>query len=104
MAFVAGRSTQSLGMLMRTWVAIGVAFGVAAFVLALFGISLALIGNFTEESECFCEGADHWKCAGASCSAEAKAHFDATRHTVSCRRTDWPMRTLDALTSWLVPK
>jgi hypothetical protein len=94
------RDTAVVQRLMRLW---GWA-SLAAFGLAAVGIGLMLIGTFTVEWTCHCKGSDAWKCVGATCNADASAHFDATKHTVSCSRTDWPMRVLGGVGRLLLPK
>jgi hypothetical protein len=75
----------------------------AAF-LALAAMSLMLIGSFTVEWTCQCEGPDQWRCKGPNCESDMNAHFNATRHTVSCSRSDWPMRILGRLGDFVLAK
>ena len=73
----------------------------AAFAMVL--ILLMVVGNSTEEWTCHCKGPDHWQCKSASCQADATAHFDATRHTVSCKRTEWPVQIIDRVFQIIFP-
>ena len=76
--------------------------GWAAFAFAMVGILLMLIGNFTEEWVCRCNGSDHWECKGPNCNSAALAHFDASRHGTSCKRADWPIVVLDRVGSFIL--
>jgi len=75
-----------------------------AICLALVGMLLMFIGSFTVEWTCTCAGPEHWECKGANCDAEANAHFEKTKHSISCTRTDWPMRILGAVGRLIIPE
>jgi hypothetical protein len=81
-------------------------FGFAAFmmVVATAAMLLMAIGTFTVEWTCQCDVPNDWSCKGATCDSEADLHFNATKHTVTCTRTDWPMRALDAVGRLLLPE
>ena len=76
--------------------------GFTAMVLALIVIGILSVGGFTTDWSCSCAGADQWKCTGGHCSAAATDHIAATRHAVTCHRTDRPIRGLDDVFSWLL--
>ena len=87
-AYVRYRHTAAVRLLIRLWVWLtGIAIALAAL-----GMILMLIGTFTVEWTCQCNVPGHFECKSATCDAEARAHFDATKHSISCTRSDWPMR------------
>lgn len=92
------RETAAVRLLARIWKWLTA----LAITVAVLGMVLMLIGSFTVEWTCHCNVPGHWKCRGASCNAEATAHFDTYRHDVSCTRTDWPMRVLAGVGNLLV--
>jgi hypothetical protein len=71
-------------------------YTVSSFVcLGLFGIALMLIGSHTAEWECKCNVLSHWSYSGSNGMVESEKHFDAFRHSTSCKRVDWPIVVLD---------
>ena len=94
------RQTAPVRILIKVWLWFtGLAIG-----LALLGMILMFIGSFTVEWTCKCNVPGHFECKGATCDAEARAHFDATRHSISCARSDWPMRIPVAVLDFVLAK
>jgi len=70
--------------------------------MAVLGIVLMLIGNFTVEWTCHERGSD-WSCIGPYCNTETQNRPNEYSNGYACERTDWPMRILEKMFSFLTP-
>ena len=78
-------------------------FLIPGLLLAVCAIALIAIMTIgTPEWSCSCSGSDHWSYKGPD-MGESEKHFDATRHTTSCKRTDQSAKILDRVFGLLFP-
>lgn len=100
-AYLRYRETPLVQAVTRAWARL------TLVLVGLVGVAflLMLVGVFTEEWTCKCAGPEQWECKGTpSCKQEADAHFDTSRHTMTCKRSDWPMRPMVAITEFVFSK
>ena len=65
-------------------------------ILASLGVALIVLMNVGSPIwTCSCDDADHWQYVGPNGVAEGESHFDAARHTTSCKRTDRAAKVMD---------
>ena len=61
------------------------------------------MGSSEPEWTCSCEAAD-WSYVGPNGSDESEAHFDATHHTTTCKRTDQAAKLMDRVFGVIFPE
>ncbi|MCC8627992.1 hypothetical protein [Xanthomonas vesicatoria] len=77
---------------------------IPGLLLAFAAIALAVLtGSGHPQWTCRCTGADRWHYLGAEGVAESNAHFDTTKHTTSCKRTDRAAQITDRVYGLLFP-
>ena len=74
--------------------------GIGSALVALLLIAVSMFS--TPEWTCE-EVGGNWKCVGPTCNVDADKHFDASRRTVTCTRTDWAVATIGKAFDFLLP-